>query len=596
MHNALGYIVSILIAAAIGYLFGSFNGGIVSVRLLKHEDIRKFGSGNAGLTNVLRCFGKVCGICTLIIDLGKGAAAMALAQFVCRQLAWAPLSEGTGEAYDYRWLCYVAAIFVVLGHVFPIWHGFRGGKGVLVGVSVFLVINPLTFVILMAVFGLILWRSKYVSLASCIATLSVIPVTVILEHFVRGAYWSVSLLYTALIAVPAFLIVYSHHENIERLRNGTERRITDKKEKAPPAAQELSAAPPAAPESPAAPPAAQEPPAAPPAAQEPPAAPPAAQESPAAPPAAQEPPAVPPAAQELPAAPPAAPEKQESSASGRGVIEMIPELRQKVIERYDTMLLNALRDQYHINAVLPSEQPLDSDQLTGLFCSPGRARVLECSGEYYCLEEGGWIWPLIKTETGFRKDTDQTRHLLWHNRLRGKRILAIATDGTHLYYIETPVTYEVQHWHGYLDSTDPEFQRTELFDSFEEIAAAVKEIAPEQLEKELLKIQNSSERCWIGGNEYDTDTYLVSETVVMYYDPVRQLKILRYTEGDTHVGFQISERFFIMPDGGCSKLRPDHIRAMQTLCYGEIPGEALMILLPEKTENRDESLLKEFYC
>ena len=526
MHNALGYIVSILIAAAIGYLFGSFNGGIVSVRLLKHEDIRKFGSGNAGLTNVLRCFGKVCGICTLIIDLGKGAAAMALAQFVCRQLAWAPLSEGTGAAHDYRWLCYVAAIFVVLGHVFPIWHGFRGGKGVLVGVSVFLVINPLTFVILMAIFGLILWRSKYVSLASCIATLSVIPVTVILEHFVRGAYWSVSLLYTALIAVPAFLIVYSHHENIERLRNGTERRITDKKEKAPPAAQE----------------------------------------------------------------------KQESSASGRRVIEMIPELRQKVIERYDTMLLNALRDQYHINAVLPSEQPLDSDQLTGLFCSPGRARVLECSGEYYCLEEDGWIWPLIKTETGFRKDTDQTRHLLWHNRLRGKRILAIATDGTHLYYIETPVTYEVQHWHGYLDSTDPEFQRTELFDSFEEIAAAVKEIAPEQLEKELLKIQNSSERCWIGGNEYDTDTYLVSETVVMYYDPVRQLKILRYTEGDTHVGFQISERFFIMPDGGCSKLRPDHIRAMQMLCYGGIPGEALMILLPEKTENRDESLLKEFYC
>ena len=229
MHNALGYIVSILIAAAIGYLFGSFNGGIVSVRLLKHEDIRKFGSGNAGLTNVLRCFGKVCGICTLIIDLGKGAAAMALAQFVCRQLAWAPLSEGTGAAHDYRWLCYVAAIFVVLGHVFPIWHGFRGGKGVLVGVSVFLVINPLTFVILMAIFGLILWCSKYVSLASCIATLCVIPVTVILEHFVRGAYWSVSLLYTALIAVPAFLIVYSHHENIERLRNGTERRIGEKK-------------------------------------------------------------------------------------------------------------------------------------------------------------------------------------------------------------------------------------------------------------------------------------------------------------------------------------------------------------------------------
>lgn len=229
-----GYLLSILIAAAVGYLFGSINGAIATVRVFKHEDIRKFGSGNAGLTNVLRCFGKGCGILTLIIDLGKGAAAMAIAQAICKALAWAPLSEGTGEAHDFRWLCYVAAIFVVLGHVFPLWHGFRGGKGVLVGVSVFLVINPLTFVILMAIFGIVLWRSKYVSLASCIASLSVIPVTPLLEHSQRGTTWGMSLLYTVLIAVPAVLIVYSHRENIQRLKNGTERKITDKKEQKPP--------------------------------------------------------------------------------------------------------------------------------------------------------------------------------------------------------------------------------------------------------------------------------------------------------------------------------------------------------------------------
>ena len=226
----LGYVISILIAAAVGYLFGSFNGAIVSVRLLKHEDVRKFGSGNAGLTNVLRCFGKTCGICTLIIDLGKGAAAMALAQMICEKLAWAPLPEGNGAMHDYRWLCYVAAIFVVLGHVFPLWHGFRGGKGVLVGVSVFLVINPLTFVILMSVFGIILWRSKYVSLASCTATLCVIPVTLLLERFQRGTDWGTAVLYMVLIAVPAVLVVYSHRENIQRLKNGTERKIGEKKQ------------------------------------------------------------------------------------------------------------------------------------------------------------------------------------------------------------------------------------------------------------------------------------------------------------------------------------------------------------------------------
>ena len=225
----IGYLFSILIASVIGYLFGSLNGAICSVRLFKHQDIRKFGSGNAGLTNVLRCFGKGCGILTLVIDLGKGAAAMALAQFICGKIGWAPVMECPSDTHRFRWLCYVAAIFVVLGHVFPLWHGFRGGKGVLVGVSVFLVINPLTFVILMAIFGLVLWRSKYVSLASCTATLCVIPVTLLLEIFQRGTYPRLAAVYMLLIAVPAFLVVYSHRENIQRLRNGTERKIGEKK-------------------------------------------------------------------------------------------------------------------------------------------------------------------------------------------------------------------------------------------------------------------------------------------------------------------------------------------------------------------------------
>ena len=228
----LGYVCSALIAALCGYLLGSLNGAIASVRLFKHEDVRKFGSGNAGLTNVLRCFGKGCGILTMIIDLGKGAAAMALAQAIGKALGWAPVAEGNGADSAFRWMCYGAAVFVVLGHVFPIWHGFRGGKGVLVGVSTFLVINPLTFVILMSVFGLVLWRSKYVSLASCIASLCVIPVTLVLEHFMRGVNWHVTALYTFLIAVAAILIVWSHRENIQRLRNGSERKITDKREAA----------------------------------------------------------------------------------------------------------------------------------------------------------------------------------------------------------------------------------------------------------------------------------------------------------------------------------------------------------------------------
>lgn len=226
-NSFLGYLLTILTAAACGYLLGSVNGAIVSVRLLKHEDVRKFGSHNAGLTNTIRCFGKGCGALTLIIDLTKAVAAMALAEFLGKTLGWAPLADGTGR--DYRWLCYVAAFFAVLGHVFPLWHRFKGGKGVLCGVSAFLYISPLMFVILMAIFGLCLWRTKIVSLSSIIATASVIPLCFLTEHFARGATVFASLVYTGLITLTAALIIFSHRENIARLRAGTERRIGEKK-------------------------------------------------------------------------------------------------------------------------------------------------------------------------------------------------------------------------------------------------------------------------------------------------------------------------------------------------------------------------------
>lgn len=228
--TVLLYVAAALLAAACGYLIGSVNGAIITVRLLKGKDIRDYGSKNAGLTNTIRCFGKGCGVLTLIIDLGKGAAAIALTILLSQWLGWAPLADGTGN--DYRWLGFIAAAFAILGHMKPIYYRFRGGKGVLVGVSVFLVLNPLTFVILMAIFGVMLWRSKYVSLSSIVATACVIPTTFLLEHFMRGTTMGMSLLYTAIVAVMAAMIIGCHHENIRRLRAGTERRIGEPKPKA----------------------------------------------------------------------------------------------------------------------------------------------------------------------------------------------------------------------------------------------------------------------------------------------------------------------------------------------------------------------------
>lgn len=190
-------------------------------------------------------------------------------------------------------------------------------------------------------------------------------------------------------------------------------------------------------------------------------------------------------------------------------------------------------------------------------------------------------------------DTGNTHHLLWHNHLRAKKVLAIATDGTHLYYIDVPVSNSVEQWHGYLDSTDPEFERTELFDSYAEIAAAVKAIAPEQLLEDLTNILLSGERCSIGGNE--TEVSLAPARVIVKYDPIRQLKILAFQQGDTHDGIDIWQRFFSLPDSGECWIRPDPSAAMYVLGRGAIPDDALIYLLPEKNENRDDSLLEKYF-
>ncbi len=218
-------IITILIAAVIGYLMGSINSAITVVRLLKHEDVRKFGSGNAGLTNTLRCFGKLCALLTLIGDLGKGVVAVLLSRDLIAQAIM-------GTEYDVYFIGYVAGMAAILGHVFPLYYGFKGGKGVLVGVSIFLVLDWRVFCILIGIFALILFLSRYVSLSSIIATACAPFVTVISQYIRWDGYdtWRL-LLHGALTAVMAATIIWMHRSNIERLRNGTENKFGKKKAK-----------------------------------------------------------------------------------------------------------------------------------------------------------------------------------------------------------------------------------------------------------------------------------------------------------------------------------------------------------------------------
>ena len=188
---------------------------------MKGEDIRKFGSFNAGLTNTLRCFGKLPAALTLIGDLLKGIAAVIICKLICSLLG-----VGLGPDNDVHFIGYVAGFFAVIGHIFPLYYGFKGGKGVLVGVSVFLVIDPIVFGILILIFAIMLAISKYVSLSSITATVCCPIVTFLIQYFAEGVSLKLSVVYTVLTLPVCILVIFMHRTNIARLKNGTENRFS----------------------------------------------------------------------------------------------------------------------------------------------------------------------------------------------------------------------------------------------------------------------------------------------------------------------------------------------------------------------------------
>lgn len=211
-----------LISAIISYLLGSCNSAIIVVKLLKGEDIRQFGSKNAGLTNTLRCFGKGCALITLIGDLAKGVIAVLLSRYFCSLLD-AGINGG-----DTHYIGYIAGFFAILGHIFPIYYGFKGGKGVLVGVSIFIVTDPPTFAILILIFIIILSLSKYVSLSSIISAGLAPFVTFFMHSLIHHTEIKISLLYAVLSLLMSSVIIYMHKSNIERLKNGVENKFSFK--------------------------------------------------------------------------------------------------------------------------------------------------------------------------------------------------------------------------------------------------------------------------------------------------------------------------------------------------------------------------------
>jgi glycerol-3-phosphate acyltransferase PlsY len=196
-----------LASIPLAYLLGSIPFGYLLVRFFRKEDIRAMGSGNIGATNVARSGAKGLGLATLLLDLGKAFLAVKIAQHL------APSN------YD---LAVAAAVAAILGHVFPLWLGFRGGKGVASALGVFLALTWPSALSILAVFIVIFLLTRYVSLASIIAAAS----------FPLFGFYFVPLRTPSVIAGFLFiplLIIVKHHQNIRRLLAGTESRFGKRK-------------------------------------------------------------------------------------------------------------------------------------------------------------------------------------------------------------------------------------------------------------------------------------------------------------------------------------------------------------------------------
>jgi acyl phosphate:glycerol-3-phosphate acyltransferase len=202
------------------YLLGSIPFGFLLVLAVRKEDIRAQGSGNIGATNVLRSGAKGLGAATFLLDAGKGYAAVAIAAHWAR--AASPAQGWSGAVL--RNAAILATLFAIAGHVFPIWLGWKGGKGVATAFGAFLALSPWAALSALGVFAVVVLLTRYVSLASVAASIS-LPFLVLL--FARGPSTNVFRLALFLCMV---LVVAKHGRNIVRLIRGTEYRFGKPKE------------------------------------------------------------------------------------------------------------------------------------------------------------------------------------------------------------------------------------------------------------------------------------------------------------------------------------------------------------------------------
>ena len=218
--------LGVLLCMIVPYLLGSLNFGLIISRRRYHDDVREHGSGNAGTTNMLRTYGKKAAALTLLGDMLKAAVAVGFGYLVFTTWGLVP-DNGTYVMLDCPGAA-IAGLFVMLGHMFPIFYKFKGGKGVATSAVVVLMISPLTFLVCFVCFVVIVAGTKFVSLGSMIGMM-IYPLILAAFSPHKGS---------AILCACAMagLVVFMHRENIKRLRDGKESKLNLFKKKEAPAA------------------------------------------------------------------------------------------------------------------------------------------------------------------------------------------------------------------------------------------------------------------------------------------------------------------------------------------------------------------------
>lgn len=202
----MSVVFTVALTLLVSYLLGCFNGSVMTSHFIIRDDVRQHGSGNAGLTNFYRTYGARYALCVIICDMGKTVLACLIGGYLMHWVVG-----------DWTLGLLIAGISCELGHMFPVFFGLRGGKGILSGGVLVLLLDWRVALIAWGLFVSLWLLTRYVSLGSVAATASM-PVSV---FFLLGHNW----LYTVLSAAIAALVIWCHRGNIQRLLSGTEKKF-----------------------------------------------------------------------------------------------------------------------------------------------------------------------------------------------------------------------------------------------------------------------------------------------------------------------------------------------------------------------------------